>query len=111
MRSSAGDIALVKDQIEHMQHRAKPLRPLLIGGQSERGSGRLDALFGATDSLGHGCLGHQEGVRDLRGCKATHGAQGESNGRWLAEGGMTAHEKQDERVILFNVSVNLGYGR
>src|ERR1700722_19747950 len=94
-----------------MQHCAKPLRSLLIGGQSERGSGRLDALFGPADSLGHGGLGHQERARDLRSGKATYGSQGESDRGWPAKSGMTAHEEQNERVILSDMSVYLGYGR
>ena len=49
--SRARRVALVEDQVQHVQHRAQPLRPLLGVGHAERDARGLDALLGAADAL------------------------------------------------------------
>ena len=65
-RSRARRVALVEDQVEHVQNHAEAFRALWFGRQVETGPDALDALLGAADALGHRRLGDQEGVRDLR---------------------------------------------
>ena len=94
-----------------MEHCAEPLLSLFVCGQTKGDSGRLDALFGPANSLCHGCLRHQESVGNLHRRQAAHGAQGERNGRRQAQGGMTAHEEQNQRVILLCIIFYFGYRR
>jgi hypothetical protein len=43
---------------------------------------------------------HEEGVGDLGGGQAAHGAQRQRDGRWRSQRRVAAHEEQHERVVL-----------
>ena len=70
------------------------------GGSAERGACRLQALLGPADALGHRCLGHEEGRRDLGRRQAADGAQGQRDRRGRGEGRVAAQEDEGERVVL-----------
>ena len=96
----AAGVALVEDQVEHVQDGGQPLDALLGGRQSERHAGGLDALLRPADSLRHGGLGDQKRVGDFSRGEPTHGAQRQRDGRRTGQGGMAAHEQQDQGVVL-----------
>ena len=102
--ADAAGVALVEDQVEHVQDGAESFGPLPVGGHAERHAGRLDALLGPADPLRHGRLGHQKRVGDLGRRQAADGPQRERDRRRTRERRMTAHEQQDERVVLIRLS-------
>ena len=104
----AAGVALVEDQVEHVQHRAEPLGALLLGGQREGDARGLDALLGAADPLRHRRLGHEERARDLGGGEAADRAQRERDRRRRRERGMAAHEEQHERVVVVDGDLAVG---
>jgi len=60
---------------------SEPAGPLVPSRHSE-GLGRVaDCALGPGDPLGHSRLGHQEGVRDLGGGKATDRPERQGDGR------------------------------
>jgi hypothetical protein len=63
--AAAPDVALVEDQIQHVQHLAQSGRPLFAAGDPERHTRRLDALLRSSDALRHRRLRHEEGAGDL----------------------------------------------
>ena len=99
VRSRRAGVALVEDQVQHVQHRVEPLRPFGVRWHAERQAAVLDALFGAADAAGHGRLRDQEGPGDLRGGQAADGPQGQRDLRCGRQRGVAAQEQQDERVV------------
>jgi hypothetical protein len=93
-------IALVEDQVQHVQHRPEPLGPLRAGGHGERSSRVPDALLGTADPLSHGRLGHEEGPRDLGGGQAADRAKGQWDRRPRRQRRVAAHEQQQEGVVV-----------
>ena len=56
-------VALVEDEVQHVQHRARGARSRSwSSGSSKRHARRLDALLGAADPLRHRRLGHEKGA-------------------------------------------------
>jgi hypothetical protein len=104
-------VALVEDQVEHMEHDAQPLGTLGLGRELERHAGGLEPLLGAADALGHRRLGHQERVRDLQRGEAADGAQGERELRRRRQPGLAAEEQQPQRVVLAVAGVLARGGR
>ena len=92
-------VALVEDQIEHLEHGVEARGALLGRGHGERQAGRPDPLLGPADPLAHGRFGDEERVGDLAGREPTDGAQGERHLRRHREGGVAAQEQQHERVV------------
>jgi hypothetical protein len=78
-RPRRGRVALVEDEVEHVEHDAETLRLLGRRRQLEGGPGCLDALLGTADALGHSRLRHEEGPGDLGGRQATGGPQGQGD--------------------------------
>ena len=81
LRASAARIALIEDQVKHVQHGTEPLGPLLAGRQLEWHAGSLDALLGPADALRHGRLGNQERAGDFRCGQAAHRPQRQGDRR------------------------------
>ena len=81
VRAAAGRVALVEQQVEHVQHGPQPARPLVRRRQPERLAGRLEGGLGPADPLAHGRLRHQERGGDLPGGQAADRAQRERDGR------------------------------
>ena len=98
--TAAAGVALVEQQVEDVQHRPQPLVPLSGGREAERLVRSLDPGLGPADPLRHRRLGDQERRRDLAGGEAADRPQGEGDGRRRREGGVAAHEHEDQRVVL-----------
>src|SRR5258708_22183272 len=73
-RADATGVALVEDEIEHMQDGAQSLGPLARGGHRKWNARILDALLGPTDPLRHGGFGNQKCVSDLGSGEAAYSA-------------------------------------
>jgi len=73
LRPAAGQVALVEDQVEHMQDGAQALCPLLTTRHRERDRRTLDGLLGAADPLRHRPLGDEERIGDLGRGQPTDG--------------------------------------
>ena len=100
LRAGARGVALVEDEIEDMEHRAESLGALLGGWRMKANAGRFDDALRARDALRHGGFRNEKCAGDLCRRETADGTQCERNGRCRRERGMTAHEEQDESVIL-----------
>jgi hypothetical protein len=98
-RARARRVALVEDEVEHVQDHAEAVGPLRLRGRVESDAGAPDALLGAADALGHRGLGNQEGVRDLSRRQPADRTQRECELRRHGERGVAAEEQQRERVV------------
>ena len=100
-RRRGGGVALVEDQVQHVQHRAQPLPARSsAGGMREPGTpAGLDPLLGPADALGHRRLRDQERRGDLRGGQAADGAQGQRDLAGRGQGRVAAQEQQGQRVV------------
>ena len=98
--AGGGRVALVEDEVEHVQHGAQPVDPVRARRQGERRAGGPDERLAAADALRHRRLGDQEGAGDLRRGEAADRAQGQRDLRRRRERGVAAHEQQGERVVL-----------
>ena len=98
----ARGVALVEDEIEHVEDGAEARVSLLGRRHHEAHAGALDALLRAADSLRHRRLGHEERARDLRRGETTHRAQRQRDRGRTRERRMAAHEEKNERVVLFH---------
>src|SRR5437588_518718 len=70
VRPGRAGVALVEDQVEHVQHRIEPPGALADRGHAERHAAGPDALFGPADPPGHRRLGNQERPGNLGGGQA-----------------------------------------
>ncbi len=104
-----GGVALVEDQVEHVQDDPQPLLALRALRQAEGAAGRLDPLLGPADPGRHRGLRHQERAGDLGRGQATDGAQGQCRPGGRGERRMAAQEQQQQRVV--GVRDVLGLGR
>ena len=96
----ARGVALVEDQVEHVQHDAQPLGALAARAAcSKPPPAALMLLLGPADALGHRRLGHEEGAGDLGRGQAADGAQGERELRRRRERRVAAEEEQGQRVV------------
>ena len=105
----AAGVAFVENQIENVENGAQAPGALAFVGHAKRRTGRLDGLFRAADPLRHRRLRDQEGVGDLGGRQAADRAKRQRNRRRARERGVTAHEQQDEGVVLLAVAVASGF--
>jgi len=58
-------VALVEDEVHHLEHGGQALAQIGGAGQLEGHARFGQRALGAHDALGHGGLGHEEGTRDL----------------------------------------------
>jgi len=98
-RSRARRVALVEDEIQHVQHDAEPVGALAVRRQREGQTRGLDALLCPADPLGQGWLGDQKRVRDLGRRQPTDRAQGEGELGGDRQRRMAAQEQQRQRVV------------
>ena len=103
-------IALVEDQVQHVQHDRQPRDPLGLRGEREGDMARLDLLLGTADPLGDSRVRDEEGAGDLRGRKSADRAQGQRELRRRGKGRMSAEKEKRQRVVLFGGDL-LGVGR
>ena len=92
-------VALVEDQVQHVQHDTQPLGAFGLGRQGERDITGLDRLLGPADALRHRRLRHQEGGGDLCGRETADRSQGERELRRRRQRGMAAQEEERQRVV------------
>ena len=95
-----GRVALVEDQVQHVQHDAQTISSLVVGREPELRAGRLDRLLGPADPLRHRRLGNQERASDLRRGQTADRAQGQCELRRRRQRRVTAEEQQRERVVV-----------
>ena len=79
------------DQVEHAQHHGE------VAGLVQALA--ADRALGPADPLGHGRLGHEEGVGDLLGGEAADRAQGQRHLGRGGEVGVAAAEQQEQSVV------------
>ena len=92
-------VALVEQQVQHLQHDAEPVGALRVGWQPERGAAVPDPLLGPADALRHRRFGHEVGASDLGGGETGHRAQREGSlSRWRQRR-MAAEEQQRQGVV------------
>ena len=74
-------IALVEDQVDHLQHRRQAAGELGAARHLERHAGLGERALGAHDALRDGRLRHQEGAGDLFGGEAAEQPQRQRGAR------------------------------
>ncbi len=97
--AAAAGVALVEEQVEHVQHQPKAFRALVGWRERERLAGCLDLGLGPADPLGHGRLGNEERGGDLASGQAADRAQRERDGQRGRERRMAAQDHEDQRVV------------
>ena len=94
-----GGVALVEDEVDHLQHRGQPLAELLAGGDLVGDPRGQDLLLGAHEPLGGGHLGLEKGAGDLGGGQRAQRAQGQRDLRGLAQRRVAAGEQQSQSIV------------
>lgn len=84
-------VPLVEHQVQHMHDRGQ------IAGLIK--PDRRNRPLGSADALGHRCLGHEIGHRDLPGRQPTQRPQGQRHRRRRGEDRMRTQGVKPERVI------------
>ena len=92
-------VALVEDEVEHGEHRAKPLGQQVVGGHAEGDARGADLALGPDEPLRHRRLGYEKGVRDLGRRQAADLAKGERDPTLRREGRVAAREHEREPVV------------
>src|SRR5262249_4427337 len=106
-----GGVALVEDQVQHLQDDAQPLLALGRRWQRERRLAGLDLLLGAADPLAERRLRDEERARDLAGRQAADGAQRERDLGGRRQRRVAAEERQREGVVAGRRTRGLVLGR
>src|SRR5688500_11100323 len=98
-RARGGGVTLSEDQVGHVRNDAQPFDTRSPGGEAEWDSAGLDLLLRPRNPPSQGGLGDQKSPSDLSSGEAAYRSQGERNLSRCRQGGMAAHEQQDQRVI------------
>ena len=93
-------VALVEDQVDDLEDRGQPGRPLVGAGHLEGDLGVGQGLLGPHDALGDRRLGHQVGAGDLRGGQAAEQAQGQRHPGRDAQDRVAGGEDQPQQVVV-----------
>jgi hypothetical protein len=93
------EVALVEDQVERCQHRAQPVRQMVVLRNLVADARRLDLALGPHEPLLHRRLTREEGARHLRSGEPAQGSQGERDARLGGERGVAAGEEQPQPVV------------
>ncbi len=94
-------IALIEDQVEHMEHPVEALGEQLSGRYAIGDPGGPNLALGPDQALRQGRLGEQEGAGDLRGREAAQGAQRERDASIHGERGVTAREDEPQSIVRY----------
>ena len=106
--AGGGRVALVEDQVDDLEHRRQPRRPLARIRHLERHPGRGERALGADDALGDRRFRHEEGTGDLVGAEAAEQAQGERDPALGGQERMAGGEHQAQQVVADVVGARLG---
>ncbi len=98
-------VALVEDQVDHLEHRRQTVGQLIPAGDLERHAGLGERALGADDALRDGPLGDEERSGDLRRRKAAEQAQRQRDARLLGQDRVAGHEDQAQDVVLHVVDL------
>ena len=93
-------VALVEDEVDHLEHRRQTVGELVAAGDLERHVGLGERALGAYDALRDGPLGHEERPGDLRRGQATEQTQRKCDARLPRQDRVTRHEDQAQDVVL-----------
>src|ERR671923_1430121 len=104
-------VALVEDQVQHVQYRSQPTGAIRLSRHAERNARGPDALLRAADALGHGRLGNEEGAGDLRSGETTDGPKGQRDLRGGGERRMATQEEEGQGVVVVRRPLVSGPGR
>ena len=83
--SGGAGVALVEDQVEHVQEGGYPLRQRVLARQPEARSRGSEGAAGPGQPLRHSAFGHEEGGRDLGCCQSGDGSKGERDLSWTGQ--------------------------
>ncbi len=97
--TTAGGIALVKDQIDHRQNRIDPPLQRFAIRNFKRYPRFADFAARAGQPLAHRCRPIQIGAGDFLGCQPAKGAQGQGNAGLFIQRGVTTGENQPQAVV------------
>ena len=92
-------VALVEDEIDHLEHRRQARGELGAAGHFERDLLLGEGPLGADDPLRDGRLGDEERARDLVGRQAAEQAQRERHARLGREHRMARGEHEAQQVV------------
>ncbi len=98
--SRRGRVALVEDEVDDLEHRGQPGRPLGRLGHLERHLLPGQGLLGPDDALGDRRLGHEVGPGDLDRRQAAEQAQGERHPGRHVQHRMARGEHEAEQVVI-----------
>ncbi len=105
--SGRSRVAFVEDQIDHRQHRFKPL-PQLHPTRSLKGNMSLSQrLLGSKNSLAQSLLRNQEGSGNLGRGEAAGHAQGERNAPFECQHRMAGGKDKAQDVVIDNLIQSL----
>ncbi len=94
-----GEIALIEDEVDDVEHGRQPVLELGATGGQIRDAPVADEAFGPHDPLGDGRLGHHEGTGDLGRREPGDQTQRQGDLRLLRQGRVAAREDQSQTVI------------
>ena len=99
LAAAARRVALVEDEIQDGEHRAKPLWEHVVGWDAERDPGIADLPLRADEPLRHRRLGDEEGACDLGRRQAGDLAERQRDAGLRGERGVAAGEDEREAVV------------
>ena len=95
----AGRVALVEDQVDHLEHGDEPAGPLFALRHLEGHARGRQRLLGAHDALCDGRLGHDVGARDLPSREAAQQLQRQRCLRLFRQHRVACAEDQAQQVV------------
>ena len=99
MVTGGGGVALVEQQVDHLQHRGQA-GAQFIAARDFKGYARLgQGALGAHDALGHRGLGHQESAGDFMGAQAAQQLERQRQPRFGGKHRVTGGEDQAQQVV------------
>ena len=108
--AGGGGVALVEQEVEHGEHRARALRQQMRGRHPVRDAGVADLVLRAHEPLRHRRLRHQERASDLGGGQPGERAQRQRDLRVDRERRVAAREDQPQAVVFDAAVVGVGTG-
>ena len=92
-------VALVEDEVDHLEHGRQPRRAVDAPRHLEGHAGSGQGALGPHDALGHGRLRDEKGPRDLVGREPPEQAQRQRRARLGRQHGMAGREDQAQQIV------------